>query len=111
MTAPRPAAPLSRRRDPSAAEELADRLDKPMGALGLVFVLVVLGQLLATDNRLVLALSVAGGCSGRCSSPSSACAPTSPATNVDSGPETGGRCCFCCCRSCGSRARSPSQGG
>ena len=49
-----------RPRDPSAAEELAHRLDKPMGALGLVFLLVVLGQLLAEDHQLVVALSVAG---------------------------------------------------
>lgn len=44
----------------SAAEILARRLDRPMGVLGLVFLFVVLGQLLATDPGLVLALSVAG---------------------------------------------------
>lgn len=53
-------ADVRRRREPSAAEELAHRLDRPMGALGLVFLLVVLGQLLAEDDRLVAALSVAG---------------------------------------------------
>ncbi|MDQ4009979.1 MAG: hypothetical protein M3228_04620 [Actinomycetota bacterium] len=31
-------------RDGAGSEELARRLDKPMGALGLVFLLVVLGQ-------------------------------------------------------------------
>lgn len=44
----------------SAAELLARRLDKPMGVLGLVFLFVVLGQLLATDPALVLTLSIAG---------------------------------------------------
>ena len=41
-------------------EGLARRLDKPMGALGLVFVLVVLGQSLAREAWLVTTLSVAG---------------------------------------------------
>lgn len=36
------------------------RLDRPMGVLGLVFVLVVTGQLLATTPGWALALSVAG---------------------------------------------------
>lgn len=44
----------------SAAELLARRLDRPMGVLGLVFLFVVLGQLLATDPGLVLALTVTG---------------------------------------------------
>jgi voltage-gated potassium channel len=44
----------------TAAEDLARRLDRPLGALGLVFLLVVLGQSLATDPRLATALSVAG---------------------------------------------------
>lgn len=44
----------------SAAEALASRLDRPMGVLGLVFLFVVLGQLLATDPPLVLALSILG---------------------------------------------------
>jgi voltage-gated potassium channel len=44
----------------SAAEALASRLDRPMGVLGLVFLFVVLGQLLATDPGLVLALSITG---------------------------------------------------
>jgi voltage-gated potassium channel len=41
-------------------EGLARRLDKPMGVLGLVFVLVVLGQSLAEEPWLVTALSVCG---------------------------------------------------
>ena len=44
----------------TAAEMLARRLDRPMGVLGLVFLFVVLGQLLATNPTLVLALSIAG---------------------------------------------------
>jgi voltage-gated potassium channel len=39
---------------------LARRLDKPMGVLGLVFVLVVLGQSLARESWLVTALTVVG---------------------------------------------------
>lgn len=42
------------------AERLAQRLDKPMGILGVIFLFVVLGQLLATEPRLVLALSIFG---------------------------------------------------
>lgn len=42
------------------AEGLARRLDRPMGVLGLVFVLVVLGQSLAREPWLVTALTVAG---------------------------------------------------
>lgn len=42
------------------AEILARRLDRPMGILGVVFLFVVLGQLLATDPRLSLALSILG---------------------------------------------------
>jgi voltage-gated potassium channel len=41
-------------------EGLARRLDKPMGVLGLVFVLVVLGQSLAREPWLVTTLSVVG---------------------------------------------------
>ena len=41
-------------------EGLARRLDRPMGVLGLVFVLVVLGQSLARDPWLVTTLSVVG---------------------------------------------------
>jgi voltage-gated potassium channel len=48
------------RRGESPAEELAGRLDRPMGVLGLLFVLVVTGQLLATSPGWSLALSVAG---------------------------------------------------
>lgn len=55
-----PTSPLARRRDPTAAEGLAQRLDKPMGALGLVFLLVVLGQSLTAGGPLALALAVAG---------------------------------------------------
>ena len=47
-------------RDPARAEALARRLDRPMGALGLVFLLVVLGQSLAEDPWLVRALAAVG---------------------------------------------------
>lgn len=47
-------------RDLSTAEALAARLDKPMSALGLVFLLVVLAQVLAEDPGFVLALTVVG---------------------------------------------------
>jgi voltage-gated potassium channel len=43
----------------SRAEQLACRLDRPMGALGLVFLLVVLAQVLAEGPRLISALTVA----------------------------------------------------
>ncbi len=43
-----------------AAETLAQRLDKPMGYLGLIFLFVVLGQLLVTDSGWSLALSITG---------------------------------------------------
>lgn len=46
--------------DASVTEGLARRLDKPMGVLGLVFVLVVLGQSLAVETWLVATLSVIG---------------------------------------------------
>ncbi|NEK85584.1 hypothetical protein GCU60_07395 [Blastococcus saxobsidens] len=48
--------------DPAAPEQegLARRLDKPMGVLGLVFILVVLGQSLARETWLVTTLSVVG---------------------------------------------------
>jgi voltage-gated potassium channel len=46
--------------DGPCGEGLARRLDKPMGALGLVFLLVVLGQSLAEDKRLSDALAVVG---------------------------------------------------
>ena len=55
---------MERRPAPGTAdpetEGLARRLDRPMGALGLVFVLVVLGQSLARQPWLVTTLSVAG---------------------------------------------------
>ena len=44
----------------TAAEELARTLDRPMGILGLVFLFVVLGQLLATDPVLETVLTVLG---------------------------------------------------
>lgn len=44
----------------SHAEELAARLDRPMGAVGLVFVLVVLGQSIAEDPGLRTGLTVLG---------------------------------------------------
>lgn len=46
--------------DAPETEGLARRLDKPMGVLGLVFVLVVLGQSLATEPWLVTTLTVFG---------------------------------------------------
>ena len=48
--------------DPASPEQegLARRLDKPMGVLGLVFVLVVLGQSLAREPWLVTVLTVVG---------------------------------------------------
>lgn len=42
------------------AERLSRRLDTPMGVLGVVFLLVVLGQVLATDAATVSVFSVAG---------------------------------------------------
>jgi voltage-gated potassium channel len=42
------------------AEWLARRLDKPMGVLGVVFLLIVLGQVLAREDRTVTAFAVAG---------------------------------------------------
>ncbi len=55
MRIPNPADPGS-----PEAEGLARRLDKPMGVLGLVFVLVVLGQSLATEPWLVTVLTAVG---------------------------------------------------
>ena len=43
-----------------AAEELAARLDRPMGYLGLIFLFVVLGQLLVTDQGWASALNIIG---------------------------------------------------
>jgi voltage-gated potassium channel len=42
------------------AEALARRLDKPMGALGVVFLLVVLGQTVAEDDGVLTVLAVVG---------------------------------------------------
>lgn len=42
------------------AEDIAARLDKPMGVLGIIFLFVVLGQLLATEPRLVGTFTVLG---------------------------------------------------
>ncbi|MDP9445087.1 MAG: hypothetical protein M3P83_12340 [Actinomycetota bacterium] len=47
------------RRGDARAASLTDRLDKPMGALGIVFVLVVLGQTLASEPALAAVLGVA----------------------------------------------------
>lgn len=44
----------------SHAERLARRLDRPMGALGVVFLLVVLGQTVADDGGVLSVLSVVG---------------------------------------------------
>ncbi|WP_346655149.1 hypothetical protein [Arthrobacter sp. 260] len=43
-----------------SAEEFARRLDKPMGILGIIFLFIVLGQVLAEDPTLVLAFGVVG---------------------------------------------------
>ncbi|MBP2216623.1 hypothetical protein [Arthrobacter sp. CAN_C5] len=43
-----------------SAEEFARRLDKPMGILGIIFLFIVLGQLLAEDLVLVLVFGVVG---------------------------------------------------
>ncbi|MGY1722807.1 hypothetical protein [Blastococcus sp. SYSU DS0533] len=53
-------APLPASDDTPEQTGLARRLDKPMGALGLVFVLVVLGQSLARQPWLTTTLSVVG---------------------------------------------------
>lgn len=50
----------SRTGDPTRAEALAARLDRPMGLLGLLFLFVVLGQVLAREPWLVTTLSVLG---------------------------------------------------
>lgn len=42
------------------AEAFARRLDRPMGALGVVFLLLVLGQSIAEDEVIVTSLTVAG---------------------------------------------------
>lgn len=55
---PGPAASANER--VSAAEALARRLDKPMGILGVIFLFVVLGQLLAREPAVVLVFTVAG---------------------------------------------------
>ncbi|CAN5694734.1 hypothetical protein BH24ACT13_BH24ACT13_13560 [soil metagenome] len=47
-------------RSDDAAAELARRLDRPMGVLGLLFVFVVLGQAVATSEGLRTALVVVG---------------------------------------------------
>lgn len=43
-----------------AAEQLAARLDRPMGVLGLLFLLVVLGQVVAEDPALATLFAVLG---------------------------------------------------
>ncbi|GIF01848.1 hypothetical protein Ari01nite_93120 [Paractinoplanes rishiriensis] len=52
--------PPTVRRGTAGAEELARRLDRPMGVLGLIFLFVVLGQLLAHEAALAGVLTVAG---------------------------------------------------
>lgn len=44
----------------AAAEALARRLDKPMGIIGVIFLFVVLGQLLATEPATLTALAIVG---------------------------------------------------
>src|SRR3546814_10300541 len=48
------------RRGERPAEELARKLDRPMGALGLVFVVVLTGQLLATNPQWSRVFTVIG---------------------------------------------------
>lgn len=48
------------RRGATAAEELAARLDRPMGLLGLVFLLVLTGQLVVTSPEWTTVFAVAG---------------------------------------------------
>ncbi len=55
-----PEAPSEEVDDLTRNERIARSLDRPMGALGIVFLLVVLAQTLAEDPRAVAALSVAG---------------------------------------------------
>ncbi|WP_240721495.1 hypothetical protein [Pseudarthrobacter sp. NamE5] len=43
-----------------SAEVLARRLDKPMGILGVIFLFVVLGQLIATEPAMIRVFTVAG---------------------------------------------------
>lgn len=52
--------PATPERSPGRAEELARSLDKPMGALGVVFLFVVLAQTLSTSPRLTTVLTVVG---------------------------------------------------
>lgn len=47
-------------RDLSTAEAVAKQLDRPMGALGIVFLLVVLAQVLAEDPAFMRVLTVLG---------------------------------------------------
>jgi voltage-gated potassium channel len=54
------AAGRTREEQLGVAEGLARRLDRPMGVLGILFLFVVLGQLLAEDPDLVAALNVVG---------------------------------------------------
>ena len=42
------------------AESLARRLDKPMGILGVIFLFVVLGQLVATDPAMISVFTALG---------------------------------------------------
>ena len=56
----RETAPEGAAADEPVREGLATRLDKPMGVLGLVFVLVVLGQSLARERWLVTTLTAVG---------------------------------------------------
>ncbi|MFE3459941.1 hypothetical protein ACFXKD_20545 [Nocardiopsis aegyptia] len=55
-----PEPPERTRRGVEAAEALAHWLDRPMGALGMVFVLVVLGQVLATNPAVGTAMAWLG---------------------------------------------------
>lgn len=58
MSGPSPAQAHDQRQD--WAESLAQRLDRPMSVLGLLFLLVVLGSTLATEPNITAALATAG---------------------------------------------------
>lgn len=60
MSGPSPAQPRHHEQRQDWAESLAQRLDRPMSVLGLLFLLVVLGSTLATEPQITTALAVAG---------------------------------------------------
>lgn len=87
------------------AEALSRRLDTPMGVLALVFLLVVLGQVLATDPATVTGLAVAGWALWSVFVAEFVLRAVVARDTAGSGPATGGSWCSWSCRSCGSPAR------